>query len=222
MSEGAFNQSKDKSVLISCLSFSRSTDQLGHTESSASVASGGEGNFLMKKLNKHASSTLGRPASRGTGTWGSISKVFRTKSRRNPASQHSDTESVQDFQWNPSEEGYAEKLKLLRDASNIPMDKWRASQVVAWLEVVLGMPHYSMRCQQNVKSGKVLLELNDVDLDTVLGISHPMHRKKLRLAIEEHRRPDFVRYPAISQLGHTSVSAYIECCLLCKLKCSPS
>lgn len=160
----------------------------------------------MKKLNKHASSTLGRPTSRGTGTWGSISKVFRTKSRRNPASQHSDTESVQDFQWNPSEEGYAEKLKLLRDASNIPMDKWRASQVVAWLEVVLGMPHYSMRCQQNVKSGKVLLELNDVDLDTVLGISHPMHRKKLRLAIEEHRRPDFVRYPAISQLGHTSVA----------------
>lgn len=161
----------------------------------------------MKKLNKHASSTLGRPTSRG-GTWGSISKVFRTKSRRNPASQHSDTESVQDFQWNPSEEGYAEKLKLLRDASNMPMDKWRANQVVAWLELVLGMAHYSSRCSQNVKSGKVLLELNDVELDAALGISHPMHRKKLRLAIEEHRRPDFVRYPAISQLGHTYGNYY--------------
>lgn len=156
----------------------------------------------MKKLNKHAS-TLGRSTSRG-GTWGSISKVFgRTKGRRNTASQHSDTESVQDFQWNPSEEGYAEKLKLLRDASNIPMDKWRASQVVAWLEVVLGMPQYSARCNQNVKSGKVLLELNDVELEAALGISHPMHRKKLRLAIEEHRRPELMRYPAISQLGHT-------------------
>lgn len=175
---------------------SRSTDQLGHTDQIS------EGNFLMKKLNKHTSSTLGRPTSRG-GTWGSISKVFRTKSRRNPAAHTSDTESVQDFQWNPSEDGYAEKLKLLRDASNIPMDKWRSSQVIAWLEVVLGMPHYSARCSQNVKSGKVLLELNDVELDAALGISHPMHRKKLRLAIEEHRRPDFVRYPAISQLGHT-------------------
>lgn len=173
--------------------YSRSTDQFGHTEI-------GEGNFLMKKLNKHVSSTLGRP--RG-GTWGSISKVFRTKNRRNPASQQSDTESLQDFQWNPSEEGYAEKLKLLREASKIPMDKWRASQVLAWLEVVLGMPHYSSRCSQNIKSGKVLLELNDMELDAALGISHPMHRKKLRLAIEEHRRPDFVRYPAVSQLGHT-------------------
>lgn len=193
MNAGSFSQSIDNGHISS-----RSTDQLGHTEA-------GEGNFLMKKLNKHASSTLGRPTSRG-GTWGSISKVFRTKSRRNPASQHSDTESVQDFQWNPSEEGYAEKLKFLRDASSIPMDKWRANQVIAWLELVLGMQHYSSRCGQNVKSGKVLLELNDVELDAALGISHPMHRKKLRLAIEEHRRPDFVRYPAISQLGHTYVA----------------
>lgn len=185
--------------------YSRSTDHLGH-HSERETSGASEGNFLMKKLNKHAN-TLGRSSSRGGngggGTWGSISKVFRSKSRRNPASHQSDTESVQDFQWNPSEDGYAEKLKLLRDASNIPMDKWRASQVVAWLEVVLGMAHYGARCNQNIKSGKVLMELNDVELEAALGISHPMHRKKLRLAIEEHRRPDFVRYPAISQLGHT-------------------
>lgn len=136
-------------------------------------------------------STLGRSSSR-TGTWGSISKVFRTKSRRNAA--QSDTESVQDFQWN--EDGYAEKLKLLRDASNMSMEKWRTGHVIAWMDMVLGL-----RCAQTV-SGKVLLELSDVEL-AGLGISHPMHRKKLRLAIEEHRRPEFVRYPLISQLGHT-------------------
>lgn len=34
-----------------------------------------------------------------------------------------------------------------------------------------------------------------------------MHRKKLRLAIEEQRRPELCRYPAISQLGHTWVAA---------------
>lgn len=34
-----------------------------------------------------------------------------------------------------------------------------------------------------------------------------MHRKKIRLAIEEHRHPSLVRYPCIGQLGHTWVSS---------------
>ena len=46
--------------------------------------------------------------------------------------------SIQDFNWSPlSEEGYAEKLRLLREASASPMERWRASQVLAWLEVAL-------------------------------------------------------------------------------------
>lgn len=116
--------------------------------------------------------------------------------------------SDNDFSWSPlSEEGYAEKLRLLREASQIPMERWRASQVLAWLEVALGMPQYSTRCSENVKSGKVLLELNDIELEAGLGLAHPMHRKKLRLAIEEQRRPEMVRYPMITQLGHTWVAS---------------
>lgn len=113
-----------------------------------------------------------------------------------------------DYTWSPlSEEGYAEKLRLLRDAAQMPMERWRASQVLAWLEVALGMPQYSTRCAENVKSGKVLLELNDGELEAGLGLVHPMHRKKLRLAIEEQRRPEMVRYPMITQLGHTWVAS---------------
>lgn len=89
----------------------------------------------------------------------------------------------------------------------MPMERWRASQVVAWLEVALGMPQYSTRCAENVKSGKVLLELNDGELEAGLGLIHPMHRKKLRLAIEEQRRPEMVRYPMITQLGHAWVAS---------------
>lgn len=51
------------------------------------------------------------------------------------------------------------------------------------------------------------MELTDAELETGLGITHPMHRKKLRLAIEEHRNPDMVRHPAISQLGHDWVAS---------------
>lgn len=58
--------------------------------------------------------------------------------------------------WSPlTEEGYAEKLRLLREASSVPMDRWRAPTVLAWLEVALGMPQYGARCAENIKSGKV-------------------------------------------------------------------
>ena len=58
--------------------------------------------------------------------------------------------------WSPlTEEGYTEKLKLLREASTIPMERWKASAVLAWIEIALGMPQYGPKCAENVKSGKV-------------------------------------------------------------------
>ena len=58
-----------------------------------------------------------------------------------------------------------------------------------------------------IYSFQVLLELSDAELEAGLGVTHPLHRKKLRLAIEEHRHPSLVRYPCIAQLGHTWVSS---------------
>ncbi|KAF4532224.1 hypothetical protein B566_EDAN004310 [Ephemera danica] len=144
------------------------------------------------------------------GTWGSISRVFaRSRHRKMTSPSHDEAAAADPYRsWSPlTEEGYAEKLRLLREAASIPMERWRAPTVLAWLEIALGMPQYGPRCAENVKSGKVLLELNDAELEAGLGISHPMHRKKLRLAIEEHRHPGLVRYPCIAQLGHTWVSS---------------
>ncbi|XP_018567349.1 kazrin isoform X2 [Anoplophora glabripennis] len=159
-----------------------------------------------------------RPSSGRGGTWGSISRVFARSRHRNKASslQETSEHSYEPYRsWSPlTEEGYAEKLRLLREASSIPMERWRAPTVLAWLEVALGMPQYGARCAENIKSGKigplhgqVLLELSDLELECGLGITHPMHRKKIRLAIEEHRHPALVRYPCIAQLGHTWVSS---------------
>jgi len=66
------------------------------------------------------------------------------------------TEAVDPYRsWSPlTEEGYAEKLRLLREAASIPMERWRAPTVLAWLEIALGMPQYGPRCAENVKSGK--------------------------------------------------------------------
>ena len=61
--------------------------------------------------------------------------------------------------------------------------------VVAWLEVECLMPMYTQMCYDNIKSGKLLLELKDSELEAGLGITSAMHRWKLRLAIEEYRDP---------------------------------
>ncbi|XP_035794057.1 kazrin-A-like isoform X4 [Anopheles albimanus] len=211
LNAGAYSRSVDSAALSSSY---RSVEQLGspvdnenqtfarrlqqqHSASGPSAAS-------VSSAKAQASGLTGRTG-RG-GTWGSISRVF-ARSRNRSKNAPIDTEAS-DFQWSPlTEEGYAEKLRLLREASSMPMERWRASQVLAWLEVALGMPQYSGRCAENVKSGKVLLELSDAELETGLGTSHPMHRKKLRLAIEEQRRPELVRYPTIGQLGHTWVAS---------------
>uniref|UniRef100_A0A1B0CV83 SAM domain-containing protein n=2 Tax=Lutzomyia longipalpis TaxID=7200 RepID=A0A1B0CV83_LUTLO len=207
---------KERSPTLSPLNsstFSRSVDNADTSLGSRSVEQlgasldGDGSSFLGRRLTGKGTGTLGR-SGRGS-TWGSISKVFaRSRQRARNASQESESTTVSECGWSPlTEEGYAEKLRLLREASAAPMERWRASQVLAWLEVALGMPQYSVRCSENVKSGKVLLELSDAELEAGLGLSHPMHRKKLRLAIEEQRRPDLVRYPTIGQLGHTWVAS---------------
>lgn len=192
LNANSFSRSIDTGVL------SRSVEQLNSPVETEPPAIG-----RRSKISQN------RPSGRG-GTWGSISRVFARSRHRNKTSslQESDNNYDPYRSWSPlTEEGYAEKLRLLREASSIPMERWRAPTVLAWLEVALGMPQYGARCAENIKSGKVLLELSDIELECGLGITHPMHRKKLRLAIEEHRHPALVRYPCIAQLGHTWVSS---------------
>lgn len=163
---------------------------------------------------KSNTSTLGSRSTGGghrgsTSAWGSISRVFaRNRHRNKNHTTHIENMDVagshyQNHWSHLTEESYAEKLRILREAAAIPMERWRAPQLLAWLELALGMPQYASKCSENVKSGKVLFELNDNELESGLGLTHPMHRKKLRLAIEEHRRPELIRYPSICQLGHT-------------------
>lgn len=185
---------------LNATTFSRSIDNSTLSRSVEQLSSPME----EPRRKSHHSRLTGRG-----GAWGSISRVFTRSRHRKVSSPSSQEESTENYRsWSPlTEEGYAEKLRLLREAATIPMERWRAPAVLAWLEIALGMPQYGPRCAENIKSGKVLLELSDLELECGLGITHPMHRKKLRLAIEEHRHPALVRYPCIAQLGHTWVSS---------------
>ncbi|OXA56826.1 kazrin isoform X3 [Folsomia candida] len=200
-------------------SLTRSLDTNPLSRSAEQLLAAEAAEARRKNSRRSGNDFAGRASTGAKGAWGSISRVFaRNKHRRTlDSSLFEGLAANQRTSWSPQgsvsqsplteQESYADKLAALEEAATLPMELWRACMVQAWIEVSLGMPQYGSRCADNVKSGKVLLELADVELETELGILHPLHRKKLRLAIEEHRNPALVRFPCIAELSHVWVSS---------------
>uniref|UniRef100_A0A3Q2PF90 Kazrin, periplakin interacting protein a n=1 Tax=Fundulus heteroclitus TaxID=8078 RepID=A0A3Q2PF90_FUNHE len=123
---------------------------------------------------------------------GSLSRVFaRGKQRKSlDPGLFDDSDSLYSptrLSLSDGSEDQLDRLQLVELARTTPMSQWRAGTVQAWLEVVMAMPMYIRTCSENVKSGKVLLGLTDDDLELGLGVNSLMHRRKLRLAIEDYR-----------------------------------
>ncbi|XP_041445834.1 liprin-beta-2 isoform X4 [Xenopus laevis] len=65
---------------------------------------------------------------------------------------------------------------------NAPFAQWSNEQVCSWLED-LGLGQYLIFARQWVSSGHTLLMATPQAMEKELGIKHPLHRKKLQLAI---------------------------------------
>ncbi|KAL0962912.1 hypothetical protein UPYG_G00347070 [Umbra pygmaea] len=77
--------------------------------------------------------------------------------------------------------GWSRDLQHSANKADAPFAQWSKEQVCVWMQE-LGL-HVSP-AQQWIRSGHTLLQASQHDLDKELGIKHPLHRKKLQLALQ--------------------------------------
>ncbi|KAJ8374088.1 hypothetical protein SKAU_G00046680 [Synaphobranchus kaupii] len=79
--------------------------------------------------------------------------------------------------------GWSRDLQHGNNELDTPFARWTKDQVCTWLqEQGLGV-HVGL-AKQWIRSGQTLLQASQHDLERELGIKHPLHRKKLQLALQ--------------------------------------
>ncbi|KRY40571.1 Liprin-beta [Trichinella spiralis] len=60
--------------------------------------------------------------------------------------------------------------------------KWDADQLSEWL-CELGLSCYITDCRRSIQSGRHLINMSDVEVEKILGMKNPLHRKRLKIAL---------------------------------------
>ncbi|NWW36404.1 LIPB1 protein, partial [Panurus biarmicus] len=79
--------------------------------------------------------------------------------------------------------GWSRDLGQAHNELDMPFAKWTKEQVCNWLQDQ-GLGSYISNGRHWILSGQTLLQASQQDLEKELGIKHPLHRKKLQLALQ--------------------------------------
>ncbi|XP_051513318.1 liprin-beta-1-like isoform X3 [Myxocyprinus asiaticus] len=79
--------------------------------------------------------------------------------------------------------GWSRDLQNTNSELDVPFARWSREQVCDWMQVQ-GLGLYVSLARQWICSGQTLLQASQQDLERELRIKHPLHRKKLQLALQ--------------------------------------
>lgn len=79
--------------------------------------------------------------------------------------------------------GWSRDLQRVNNDVDAPFARWSKDQVCEWLQEQ-GLGLYVNMARVWISSGQTLLQASQQDLERELGIKHPLHRKKLQLALQ--------------------------------------
>ncbi|KAA8590262.1 hypothetical protein FQN60_014196 [Etheostoma spectabile] len=79
--------------------------------------------------------------------------------------------------------GWSRDLQRTNNDVDAPFARWSKDQVCDWLQGQ-GLGLYVNMARVWISSGQTLLQASQQDLERELGVKHPLHRKKLQLALQ--------------------------------------
>ncbi|XP_076848631.1 liprin-beta-2 isoform X3 [Brachyhypopomus gauderio] len=98
-----------------------------------------------------------------------------------------------------------DSARAARDMT-VPFSKWTTEQVCGWLEDY-GLGQYVNLTRQWVASGQTLLLATPQEFEKEMGIKHPLHRKKLQLALRSFTSKTMEKS---SELDHIWVTRWLD------------
>ncbi|MCI4379532.1 hypothetical protein PGIGA_G00229380 [Pangasianodon gigas] len=98
-----------------------------------------------------------------------------------------------------------ESARSVRDMT-VPFPNWTTEQVCGWLEDC-GLGQYVNLARQWVISGQTLLSATPQEFEKEMGIKHPLHRKKLQLALRSFNNKAMEKS---SELDHIWVTRWLD------------